>query len=131
MLDSEHDRARVLAFKDGAKVDAVVVYDQDGSSAGDNGTLVGLLAKFKKEGFEGDLLALKGGFLSLAKQSRPVGQGGLVDDKRVETTFRAGGTVNGRELPVSPSPLYDSLSQREVFSSDSERSTDSRVSVWQ
>lgn len=105
MLDSEHDRARVLAYKDGAKVDAVVVYDQDGSSAGDNGTLIGLLAKFKKEGFEGELLALKGGFLSLAKQSRPVGQGGLVDDKRVETSFRAGGTVNGRELPVSSYPL--------------------------
>lgn len=104
MLDTEQDRARVLAFKDGGKVDAVVVYDQDGSSAGENGTLVGLLSKFRKDGFAGELWAVRGGFLNVLKTARAQeGSGGvrsLVDERRIETNFRAGGTVNGRELPV-------------------------------
>ena len=104
MLDSEADRSRVLAFKEEGKVDAVVVYDQDGSSAADNGTLVGLLAKFRKDGFGGELWAIKGGFLSVVRQARaqdgPGSVRALVDEKRIETSFKAGGTVNGRELPV-------------------------------
>lgn len=93
MLASDHDRARLSAFKE---YGTIVVYDQDGLTSQEGGVLQGLLNKFDKEGFKGELCYVKGGFLAVVM----AGVDGLVETTEPKLTAR-GGAVNGRDLPVS------------------------------
>lgn len=115
MLGSDAERARIESFREGlAKIDTILVYDQDGTGAIGAGSLTGLLAKFEREGFEGELQWVKGGFNALLK----AGIMSLVEETApAEENIRSASSsssraVNGRELPVSRSPgaLYDRFS---------------------
>jgi hypothetical protein len=107
MLASDSDRARVQSFREGLEVvSTVLCYDQDGSSAQDGGTLTGLLAKFEREGFKGELGMIKGGFMQLSRE----GSKELIDMSPLKEQRATTKTVNGRELPVrctSPSLAFD------------------------
>lgn len=97
MLASDSDRARLQSFKEGLdSVSTILCYDQDGSSAQDGGTLTGLLAKFGREGFKGELGMIRGGFMQLVREDVK----GLIDASPLKEQRATTKTVNGRELPV-------------------------------
>lgn len=96
MLASDHDRNRLSAAFRPGEIDTIVVYDQDGLTSQEGGVLQGLLNKFDKEGFKGELCYVKGGFVAVVK----AGVEGLVESTPPAQTAR-GGAVNGRDLPVS------------------------------
>lgn len=101
MLGSDEDRDRLSSFRQGVDViSTIIVYDQDGLSSQEGGVLQGLLNKFEKEGFNGELCYIKGGFLAVAKAGVP----GLVETCSLGQTAGGdgrAGAVNGRDLPVS------------------------------
>jgi hypothetical protein len=106
MLASDSDRARVRSFREGLDtVSTVLCYDQDGSSAQDGGTLTGLLGKFEREGFKGELGMIKGGFMQLTRE----GPKGLIDSSPLKEQQATTKTVNGRELPVRCCPVSVAL----------------------
>lgn len=99
MLASDHDRERLQQFRVGLEtVSTILVYDQDGLTSQEGGVLQGLLNKFEKEGFAGELCLIRGGFLAVQR----AGIQGQMETCSIapegDSTSRA---VNGRDLPVS------------------------------
>ncbi|EAU92937.2 protein-tyrosine-phosphatase [Coprinopsis cinerea okayama7 len=67
MLPSKHARSRFSAWRSAKRI---VVYDADAHSIPENSNILGLLRKFKNDGFEGELFWLKGGFQSVWREKR-------------------------------------------------------------
>lgn len=67
MLPSPSARARFNTWKSASRI---LVYDADSVSISESSNIYGLLTKFKKEGFTGELAWLQGGFQAVWKQNR-------------------------------------------------------------
>jgi len=94
MLSSATARKR---FNTWDKASRILVYDADATALNDGSNILGLLRKFRLEGFKGELGWLHGGIQSVWKEHRD-----LIDsDPLVEEEDDAAGFLRARDLPPS------------------------------
>ncbi|KAH6917160.1 protein-tyrosine-phosphatase [Coprinopsis sp. MPI-PUGE-AT-0042] len=67
MLPSKTGRARFSTWR---TAKCIIVYDADAHAVPDNSNILGLLRKFKNDGYEGRIFWLKGGFQAVWKERR-------------------------------------------------------------
>jgi protein-tyrosine phosphatase len=110
MLPCQSARTRFSAWPSASRI---IVYDADATAIPDSSNIQGLLRKFKKDGFQGDLAWLQGGFQAVWRERRdiidtnpPTPEAELDDDddRLTLSTLSSSPTVSilqPRHLPMS------------------------------
>ncbi|EJD55269.1 hypothetical protein AURDEDRAFT_109663 [Auricularia subglabra TFB-10046 SS5] len=93
---------RFLAWRTAANI---IVYDADTSILSDGNNVLGLLRKFKAEGFTGNIAWVRGGFTAVWREARHlVAETALTDSSEGEDDLRPGegsGLVRAQKLPMA------------------------------
>lgn len=93
---------RFLAWRTAA---SIIVYDADTSVLADGNNVLGLLRKFKAEGFTGNIAWVRGGFTAVWREARHiVVETALTDSSEGEDDLRPGegnGLVRAQKLPMA------------------------------
>lgn len=91
MLASPTARARFSAYASYARI---VVYDADSGVLAEGGNLLGLMRKFRKEGYEGEVCWVKGGFHAVWRENKEcVVRDPPVEEEEDEDAEEANATV--------------------------------------
>ncbi|TFK30661.1 hypothetical protein FA15DRAFT_662681 [Coprinopsis marcescibilis] len=101
MLPSKNARTRFSVWR---TAKTIIVYDADSLTLPDNSNILGLLRKFKKDGFEGQLHWLKGGFQAVWRDMRDLVDTGPPTPEAEQEEEEEGGPTPSLSL-VQPSAL--------------------------
>ena len=96
MLSSSSARSRFSSWN---KASRILAYDADSVSLHDGSNLLGLLRKFRAEGFTGDIAWLQGGIQALWRDQRHLVEEGPISDDEEEV--EAPRVLRARDLPMS------------------------------
>lgn len=98
-------RDQFLAWRSSSNI---IVYDADTSALAEGSNILGLLRKFKAEGFAGNIAWIRGGFTAVWKEARtiivdaPLSDGSDGEDGQgLKPAIAQGGLLQARNLPMS------------------------------
>ena len=120
MLPSASARNRFSAWRSSSRI---LVYDADSQSISDTSNINGLLRKFKSDGFQGELVWLKGGFQAVWKDCRemvdtnppdPDADNEDEDDEHDRTSSQ--NVLRTRHLPMAAFSLSSTMIHNSPFS---------------
>jgi tyrosine-protein phosphatase 2/3 len=114
MLSSSHARDMFVQWPNAS---SILVYDADSTILNEGGNLLGLLRKFRKEGFTRQLFWLKGGFKAVWRESLElVDQERILDEDDTPAPVESISTapLRAKQLPMSAFSMTTTTSSRQV-----------------